>query len=724
MAAPAVPPALATSRSRHRAAVPELYLQTTPPHKWSDHCVEGFSSALWPESGALLPDPELAAQLASPIVSLSDQFTRDNTTVASTHSTNANIPASPAGHQASPAEATDGATAARPARAVLAARDRRVARQPPTPAIFPLGYPPSDPSFNQQLHLPSGSLPISTANPDPRTAYQNLQSSPSPSFSLRDYQHRRRRSRWKQDLLQLCNPRYCCLHHEPQPSSPVCHPLSTEHLGAPTTTGRPAFTNMNTEDPHDIAAQQAAAKDYQPAHDSPLIGARLPCENITNEYAKADPVYVEKTLALPQTYSEYRPVRGDGNCGWRAIGFSYFEKLAESGDLAKIQTELTRLTAYNQSLESVGDYNYWEDFAEPAMELLADLQPLAADKEASLALVLERWNDENVTNAIIYYLRLLAATYLKEHAADYDPFVPSGHGVQGHCETVIQPVNREIEHLGIVALSNLLLKPIGVVLEIAYLDRSEGSTVNQYRFPEEANGEDPTALGPIIHLLYRPEHYDILYRDKKPGSTAESTQGLVYQVNRVELLPTSLGIDHIPAMSGISAMPEMDFDILSSIIPNYFDVGHGSSISPPSATDPLPDNFTPQQSSWGPRYDEGMSVASSSMVPSSVTGISTNPSTPMTPASSIVAPPVATIVPSATQPASGNNADCQIRFSNAQYDYDGISDQLQVQTSTFKNSVYNTAHFRNPNFQPEECHPDGDPSDKRFSGKKKKRQDS
>ncbi|KAL6859229.1 hypothetical protein J3F83DRAFT_717548 [Trichoderma novae-zelandiae] len=38
-----------------------------------------------------------------------------------------------------------------------------------------------------------------------------------------------------------------------------------------------------------------------------------------------------------------------------------------------------------------------------------------------------------------------------------------------------QTFNREIEHLGIVGLANLLLRPIDIVLEIAYLDRSPGN---------------------------------------------------------------------------------------------------------------------------------------------------------------------------------------------------------------------------------------------------------
>lgn len=88
----------------------------------------------------------------------------------------------------------------------------------------------------------------------------------------------------------------------------------------------------------------------------PRVGDKTPIDAITAEYAKADPVYVAKTMvssssirparpvcavhlvlyrppagclshrsglvlisrqALPQTYTHYRPVKGDGNCGWR-----------------------------------------------------------------------------------------------------------------------------------------------------------------------------------------------------------------------------------------------------------------------------------------------------------------------------------------------------------------------------------------------------------------------
>ncbi len=65
------------------------------------------------------------------------------------------------------------------------------------------------------------------------------------------------------------------------------------------------------------------------------MGEKRSSHAITEEYAKADPIYVAKTAvsicvssfgavlildkALPQKFSHYRPILGDGNCGWRGM---------------------------------------------------------------------------------------------------------------------------------------------------------------------------------------------------------------------------------------------------------------------------------------------------------------------------------------------------------------------------------------------------------------------
>ncbi|XP_045133107.1 ubiquitin thioesterase otubain-like isoform X10 [Portunus trituberculatus] len=64
----------------------------------------------------------------------------------------------------------------------------------------------------------------------------------------------------------------------------------------------------------------------------------------------------------------------------------------------------------------------------------------------------------------------------------------------------VEPMYRECDHLHIVALT----AAVGVGVRVMYLDRGEGDALVSHDFPEDKE--------PIIHLLYRPGHYDILYK--------------------------------------------------------------------------------------------------------------------------------------------------------------------------------------------------------------------
>jgi ubiquitin thioesterase protein OTUB1 len=249
--------------------------------------------------------------------------------------------------------------------------------------------------------------------------------------------------------------------------------------------------------------------------------------------------------------------------------------------------------------------------------------------------------------------------------------------------------------------------------------------VNHHQCPEAFVDSGAAHLGPIIYLLYRPDHYDILYRLPNPIDIPAPASNLVYQVNRVTVLPPNISLDDAASMGGVQDLSGVDFGLLGNMLPNFFSVTDSSMASHP-AQGSAPTSFTTQPTAWADHYDEGLGAASSAVMPSSMAGISSNPSTPMTPASTTTTVGSGNVPTGAGQLGSrgSSSADCQIRFSNAQYDYDEISDQFKVQTSTFKNSVYNTAHYRNPNFHPEECRPDGEPFERRSSTKKKKRQDA
>lgn len=64
----------------------------------------------------------------------------------------------------------------------------------------------------------------------------------------------------------------------------------------------------------------------------------------------------------------------------------------------------------------------------------------------------------------------------------------------------VEPMSKESDHIHIIALAQVL----NVCIQVEYMDRGEGGTVNHHIFPED--GE------PKIFLLYRPGHYDILYK--------------------------------------------------------------------------------------------------------------------------------------------------------------------------------------------------------------------
>ncbi|KAK3383514.1 peptidase C65 Otubain-domain-containing protein [Lasiosphaeria ovina] len=444
------------------------------------------------------------------------------------------------------------------------------------------------------------------------------------------------------------------------PASNSASPI-TNHQPSPA----PHFSMVKMEvNSDDLAAQEAAAREYQPQLNGPLIGNKMPSTAITEEYAKADPIYVQKTMALPQTYSHYRPVQGDGNCGWRAIGFGYFETLIKSGNKALIESEKQRLETLNDFIETVGGLSafVFQDMADETIELLQKIAGAIGNREKAMAELTEAFNNGDISNSIMYHFRLLASSWLKGNREAFAAFITSDMGIDGYCQAVIERHNVEIEHLGIMLLVNVLLKPAGFVLEIAYLDRSVASEVNTYRFPDEANDQHPSALGPIIHLLYRPDHYDILY-----------PVDMDRQVHRVTGFSQSYEIANTPA--ALHTFTAVDLQPLS-MIPGFSQPPPGlAPIMDTAAGSPLA-AFTPSPaSSW---------IPSPLPFPEPVPGIA--PTTPQ--------------------------QDHPVRFNKycqlPEYVANGMWREPTFLTTTFKNSHFNVAHYNNPNFQPEEYKPEAD----------------
>ncbi|KAI9670718.1 MAG: hypothetical protein M1817_003828 [Caeruleum heppii] len=457
------------------------------------------------------------------------------------------------------------------------------------------------------------------------------------------------------------------------------------------------FTPPNPIDPTDLchthhhlaqAMQQPMPSDEELAHlqklsnehhfdaEGPLVGPPIPSTAITAEYVQADPVYIQKTAALPQTYSHYRTIQGDGNCGWRAVAFSYFETLLRLGDKHRILDEETRLKSLNNLLSSFGyEEHLYEDFVEETVTLLK-LLANSVPSEPCHSMLLQQFNDPGVSSAIITHFRLLTSAWMKAHAASYQPFILE-ESIDQYCAVQIEPYQVEIEHIGMNALIDILLKPAGIAVEILYLDRSPGAEVNSHRFEAVDSVGLPLNMDALtIRLLYRPGHYDILY---KP----EDVDFIVPQTH-VEFCSSYRTAE---AAAQIATVQTSSIPVLSSV------PGYSYATSTASPLDP---GDTPLRSVALTSYAAPMA------------------------SSSILTFPYVAGTDAAVAEAVVHPEDLAT-FRPSKYEYEGgfspappappVAPMKPWQTPTFRNSHFNPAHFRNSDFQPELWTPESDEAD-------------
>ena len=85
---------------------------------------------------------------------------------------------------------------------------------------------------------------------------------------------------------------------------------------------------------------------------------------------------------------------------------------------------------------------------------------------------------------------------MQAQRARYEAFLEMP--VDQYCRTRIDPTNQEIDHIGLQALTDAVIAPAYIALEVSYLDRSTGDEVTPHQFVP--NSPD----WPVIRLIYRP----------------------------------------------------------------------------------------------------------------------------------------------------------------------------------------------------------------------------
>lgn len=422
--------------------------------------------------------------------------------------------------------------------------------------------------------------------------------------------------------------------------------------------------NMNALSADEMERFQKLSNSYQPEVQGPLVSTKQSSHSIALDYSNADPTLATKTNALAITHPECRIMKGDGNCGWRAVAFGYFETLFALRDTLRIEAEIRRMKSLTTLLERVGlSDSIYEIFVDATEDVLNRTQAAIQNGVQDESFLVEAFNEGYCSDAIITHFRILTSAWMKLNPNRYQAFLPVP--LNQYCSSRIDPVKTEIDEVGLQALIDGVIEGSGFGVEILYLDRSEGDVVT----PHQLSSNSPN--GATIRLLYRPGHYDILYP--------------VEALNMAPIVNLQYGMtsDYSPWDQAA-----LGFDVNSSLmaIPNLMQdtsFGMGAPMSPMPSVSPAPASpfrMSPQQD----MYQSPMPTHAP------IPPIPVSPPPQLPPPSS--APPPMTSLPSRSSDGP------QIRL-NPLVMKPNLSRSLPV-TTPFKNSPYNQAHFQNSDFQP------------------------
>ncbi|CAI7578116.1 unnamed protein product [Penicillium glandicola] len=421
---------------------------------------------------------------------------------------------------------------------------------------------------------------------------------------------------------------------------------------------------MNALSADEMERFQKLSNNYQPEIQGPLVSTKQSSHSIALDYSNADPTLATKTNALAITHPECRIMKGDGNCGWRAVAFGYFETLFALRDTLRIETEIRRMKSLTTLLERVGlSDSIYEIFVDATEEVLNRTHAAIQNGAQDESFLVEAFNEGYCSDAIITHFRILTSAWMKLNPNRYQAFLPMP--LDQYCSTRIDPVKTEIDEVGLQALIDGVIEGSGFGVEILYLDRSEGDVVT----PHQLSSDRPS--GATIRLLYRPGHYDILYP-------------VEHNLNMAPIVNLQYGMtsDYSPWDQA-----SLGFDVNSSLmaIPNLMQdtsFGMGAPMSPMPSVSPTPASpfrMSPQQD----MYQSPMPTHAP------IPPIPVSPPPQIAPSS---APPPMTSLPSRSSDGP------QIRL-NPLVMKPNLSRSLPV-TTPFKNSPYNQAHFQNSDFEP------------------------
>lgn len=248
--------------------------------------------------------------------------------------------------------------------------------------------------------------------------------------------------------------------------------------------------------------QQQNQIEREIAEQQPLLSEKISTIDLKKEYSDDDRIYQGKLLELMKNYKFIRRTRGDGNCFYRAFGFGYLEANLKNVD----ELNRFRQLAFDlkEKLVQLGYLDFTvEDVRDTVLEVVENVR-----KNGDEQILMESFTSISYSDYFVAYLRLFTSAHLQLNSAFFENFIEAGKSIKEFCSSEVEPMTRESDNIHITALS----QATGVPVRVIYMDHSEKSSLTIHEFGgSETSSSDE--FQPMITLLYRPGHYDLLYKD-------------------------------------------------------------------------------------------------------------------------------------------------------------------------------------------------------------------
>uniref|UniRef100_A0A914CYD0 Ubiquitin thioesterase n=1 Tax=Acrobeloides nanus TaxID=290746 RepID=A0A914CYD0_9BILA len=255
----------------------------------------------------------------------------------------------------------------------------------------------------------------------------------------------------------------------------------------------------NEQQIYDRSRQHIEEIEEEVRQTQPLAAPKEVIDALVFSYdSDTSPEYHRKAKELANVYSHIRRIRGDGNCFYRAVLTAQLERVLYNRTELKRFIEIVK--GWRQRLFKFGFPELTTgDFCD-AMDTLMD----SIDKgEKTDAMLFDDLNQDGIANYYVAFMRFITSGFLRENEELYSAFIEGERNLDQYCKDEVEPMWKESDQIAAVALVNAIDVPI----RIEYMDRSQGEWHHDF-YPQTSA---PNAV-PVLYFLYRPGHYDILYK--------------------------------------------------------------------------------------------------------------------------------------------------------------------------------------------------------------------